>query len=146
MFQHRNGFSQFHPGRTGPARSDWDQCPQGMDAQRDALAALGIMHRSWWDIRAKLAPSIPVHAQGCWVHHDIPAPWEKSPPAKPGGRWWVPKATYPTAACRRLPVGLRKRRRSSVAGISIPMSSIPVPCWVAGHGPSLIAAPWSSCR
>lgn len=36
-------------------------------------AQLAIKHRSWQEIRAELAPSIPVHAWCRWGHRDIPA-------------------------------------------------------------------------
>lgn len=114
-------------------------------------AGLVITARSQWDIRAELAPSIPVHTQRWRAHHNNPVPGENLPTnLRDGEGSRVPK-TPPTAPGRSSPVGLRRMRRiRSVAGIkergSTSLSSLLVPCRVSGQGPSVIAACQSSCR
>lgn len=114
-------------------------------------AGLATTARSLWDIRAELAPSIPVHTQRCGGHHNNPVPGENlltNLRAGEGSR--VPK-TPRTAPGRSSPVGLRRTRRMrSMAGIkergSTSMSGLLVPCRVSGQGPSVIAACQSFCR
>ena len=81
--------------RAAPAPSLAAACSSPLPALD---AELAITHRSWWEIRAELAPYILGRAEHRWGHRDIPAhgsPWKKSPAHKAkAGRSWVPKIPH----------------------------------------------------